>query len=131
MKMEVFSLIIPLIVIGLFLLLVIGSKVKEYKKHRKANLIYALVSALCFFIIGLTGFFGLVTMPFYYFIVIQALVLIIGSLNAYLLFRLLPWASAGKFIGPFLYSFAIVFIGGAFCCLHLSLRNCMTTGLFS
>jgi len=121
--MEVFGLIIPLIVIGLLLLVVIGSRIKEYKKHRKANLIYALVAALCFFIIGSTGFIGLVAEPFYYFIVIQALVLIVGSLNAYLLFRLLPWASTGKFIGPFLYSLAIAFLGGAFLLLAFILAK--------
>jgi hypothetical protein len=121
MKMEVLGFIISLLVIGLILLAVIGSRVKTYKKYRKANLLYALAAAGCFFIIGLTGFFGLAKVPLYFFIVIQALILIMGILHIYLLFKLLPWAASGKFVGEFLFSLAITIFGAAFLLLAFTL----------
>jgi hypothetical protein len=101
-------------IIALTLLLFVLTQAKEAAKYKNATIIYLVITALCIGIACLTGFLGLIDDHFTFFIVIQALFLIIGSLNAWLLYRLLPWASKDKFIWEFLFTFVIACFGAIF-----------------
>ncbi len=112
--------VIILFAVAVALLAFFMSRVKEATKYKKATIIYLVVTSLWMGITSLTGFLGLMDDLFSFFIVIQVLILIIGSLNAYLLYRLLPWASKDKFGWEFLYSFIIACFGAIFFLLGFS-----------
>ena len=118
--------VIIIFVIALALLSFFMSRVKESGKYKKETFIYLVISSLWMGITCLTGFLGLIDDLFLFFIIIQGLILIIGSFHAYFLYRLLPWASKNKFSWEFLYSFviacfgAIIFLLGFTFILHIS-----------
>ena len=93
------------------LLALILSRVKESKKHKKATIVYMIITALCFGIAGLTGFLGIINNLNTFFINIQILILILGILHGYFMYRLVPWTSKNKFIWEFLFSFATASLG--------------------
>jgi hypothetical protein len=106
--------IIIIIAIAIVLLSFFVAQVKEAAKYKKETIIYLVITSLCIGLTGLTGFLGLMDNLFLFFIIIQVLLLIIGSLNAYLLYRFLPWASKDKFVWEFFYSFVIACFGAIF-----------------
>jgi len=106
--------IIIIFIIAVALLSFFMARVKEAANYKKGTIIYLVITAFCLGITGLTGFLGLMDDLFSFFIVIQALILVIGSFHAVLLYRLLPWASKDKFIWEFLYSFVIACFGAIF-----------------
>ena len=114
MKVLGLGVIIILFVISVALFSVILSQVKEAKKYMKKTIIYLIVTALCFGITALTGFIGMKDDLVSFYFVIQVLILTIGVFHAYLLFRLLPWASKNKFLWEFLFSIAIAGLGAVF-----------------
>jgi len=104
--------IIIIFVIAIALLSFLMAQVKEAAKNKKKTVIYHLVIAsLCIGLTGLTGFLGLMDDLFLFFIVIQVLLLLIGSVHAYFLYRLLSWVSKNKFTWEFFYSFVIACFG--------------------
>jgi hypothetical protein len=106
--------VIILFAVAVALLAFFMSRVKEAAKYKKETIIYMVVTSLWMGITCLTGFLGLIDDLFLFFIIIQVLILIIGSLNAYFLYRFLPWASKDKFGWEFLYSFIIACFGAIF-----------------
>ena len=114
MKALGLGIIIIFLVIVVALLSFILSRVKEAGKYKNATIVYLVITALCFGIVCLTGFMGLMDNLLSFFIVIQVLILIIGILHAYFLYRLLPWTSKNKFVWEFLYSIAITCLGTIF-----------------
>jgi hypothetical protein len=106
--------VIIILAVAVALLAFFMSRVKEAGKYKKETIIYLVITSLWMGITCLTGFLGLIDNLFLFFIIIQVLILIIGSLNAYFLYRFLPWASKDKFVWEFLYSFVIACFGAIF-----------------
>ncbi len=121
MKSEVLLLCIILFVVSFILFTIITAKVKEAKKHKKTNLLYALATAFSFGLVGLAGFLGLKDMLFYYFIVLQLMILVIGILHTTFLYRFVPWTLRNSFWWPFLYTFMIACLGSVFLLLVFTL----------
>ena len=114
MQIALLKWYIILFVIAILLYSFVETKRKEAKEYRKKNLIYCIVAGLCFGIITLIGFLGLRNFSLYYFISLQALLLITGILHVQLVYKILPWTSRGSFLWEFLFGFGIVFIGAVF-----------------
>ncbi|MCX6252198.1 MAG: TssN family type VI secretion system protein [Bacteroidetes bacterium] len=99
-----------LLIVGVALYAIMMSKVRDATKHNKATIIYALLTALCIGISGLTGFFGLTEHPGSFLLVLQLMVLIVGILHSIFLFTLVPWTSKNKFVWEFFYTLIIACI---------------------
>jgi hypothetical protein len=114
MKTLTLGIIIVFFIIVVALLSLVLSRVKEAGKYKNETIIYLVITALCFGIICLTGFLGLMDYLLSFLLVIQLFILIIGTLHAYLFYKLLPWTSKDKFVWEFLYSIAIACFGAIF-----------------
>jgi hypothetical protein len=114
MKALGLGIIIILLIIVDALLSLTLSRVKEAKKYKKATIIYMIITALCFGIAGLTGLLGIIENLNSFFIITQVLILILGILHGYLLYRLVPWTSKNKFTWEFLFSIAAASLGAVF-----------------
>jgi len=114
MKALGLGILIVFFVVVVVLLSLILSRVKEAKKYKKATIIYMIITALCFGIAGLTGFFAIIQNLSAYFILLQVIILLFGILHSYLLYRLLPWTSKYRFTWEFLFTLATALLGAFF-----------------
>jgi hypothetical protein len=114
MKATGLGVLIIFVVIVVVLLSLTLARVKEAKKYKKVTIIYMIITAFSFGIAGLTGFCAIMQNLGAYFILLQVLILIIGILHSYFLYRLIPWTSKNKFIWEFLFSFSIALLGAFF-----------------
>jgi hypothetical protein len=111
MKALGLGILIIFLIIAIALVSLALSKVKGAKAYRKPTLLYLLITALCFGIAGISGFYVVNESIFYYYIHLQAMILILGILHAILLYSLIKWTDKTKFLWEFLYTLAIVFLG--------------------
>ena len=121
MKPEFLRLCIILFVLALVIFIIISAKATKAKPYKRINLLYAIITAFCFGIAGLTGYLGLIHIPFYYFIVIQILLLIIGILHVHFMYRFLPWTSRSFFWWEFLFGIMISSLGAVFMLLAFAI----------
>ena len=81
MKPEVLKVMIGLLAVSILVFSLLLAKAADVKKNKSANLLYVLVAGLCIGMMGLTQYLGLTEKPFYFFIVLQALMLILGIVH--------------------------------------------------
>jgi len=114
MKALGLGIVIVLMAIVVVLLSLTLSKAKEAKKYRKPTILYLLVTALCFGIAGLTGFFVIGDSLWDFYVLLQVLFLAIGILHALLLYKLLKWTDKTRFVWEFIFSIATACLGSVF-----------------
>jgi hypothetical protein len=114
MKALGLGIIIFLLIVAVTLLSLTLTRVKEASKYKKATIIYMIITAFCIGLTGLTGALGILVDLTEFFIVTQVLILILGTLHVYLLYKLVPWSSKNKFSWEFLFSVAVASLGSIF-----------------
>ncbi len=114
MKTEFIKWYIIIFVCALILYSVFENKVKDAKSSRKKNLIYCIAGGFIFGLVTLVAFFGLRNYSLYYFILIQALLLITGILHLKFFSNILPWSDRVSFWGELLFSIVIAWFGAFF-----------------
>jgi hypothetical protein len=121
MKPEILQVIIGLLVASILIYSMLLIKAEGAKKNKMANLLYILVAGFCIGLMGLTQYFGLTDKPFYFFILLQVLMLILGIIHNATIQKLLQWPSKATFLGEFLLTLNIATIGGVFLLLAITL----------
>ena len=106
--------IIIFFILGVTLLSLTFSKVKEAKKYKKATIIYMIITALCFGIAALTGLLGIINNLNVFFLVTQGFILVIGLLHVFFLYDLVPWTGKNRFLWEFMFSLATALFGAIF-----------------
>ena len=114
MQTDLIKWYIILFVVALILYSIVEKKVKDARPYRKKNLLYGVIGGLCFGVVTLFGLTGLNNFTVYYFILIQVLLLIIGIIHTYLVYKILPWSSNSSFWWEFLFKIMIACIGTIF-----------------
>ncbi|MCK5700140.1 MAG: hypothetical protein KAI29_03275 [Cyclobacteriaceae bacterium] len=123
MQTEFIKWYIFLFVIAFILYSIVEAKVKEAKAYRKKNLLYCIVGGISIGIIPLIAYFGLKNYSLFYFVAIQTLLLIIGILHSYFLYKILPWSSINSFWWEFLFSITIAAVGTILMLLSFTYLN--------
>lgn len=123
MKPEVLKVIIGLLVASVLLYSALLAKEEGVRKNKMANLLYLLIAGLCIGIMGLTQYFGLTGKPFYFFIVLQVLMLLLGIIHISVIQKLLRWPSKSSFTGEFLLTLNTAVTGGVMLLLAFTLAG--------
>ena len=121
MKPEVLKVMIGLLAVSILVFSLLLAKAADVKKNKSANLLYVLVAGLCIGMMGLTQYLGLTEKPFYFFIVLQALMLILGIVHHPAMEKFLLWPSRNSFTAEFLFTVLTALIGGVFLLLGFTL----------
>jgi hypothetical protein len=120
MKPEVLKVIIGLLVASVLVFSALLAKEEGVKKNKMANLLYILVAGLCIGIMGFTQYFGLSAQPFYFFILLQVLMLLWGMIHNIAIGKYLRWPSKTSFTGEFLLTLNTAASGGIFLLLSFT-----------
>ena len=129
MKSEFLPVIFGLLAASILIFSLLMAKEEGVKKNKIANLLYILVAGLCIGLMGLTQYFGLTGKPFYFFIVLQVLMLVLGIFHNPAMQKFLHWPSATSFMGEFLLTLNAAAIGGVFLLLAFTLIGMKNFGI--
>jgi len=121
MKPEVLQVIIGLLVASVLIFSALLAREESVRKKKMANLLYILVAGLCIGIMGLTQYFGLKEKSFYFFILLQLLMIGLGILHNAIIHKAIHWPSKTNFISEFLLTVNTAAIGGIFLLLSFTL----------
>lgn len=121
MKPEVLKVLVGLLTVSILIFSLLLTKAADVRKNKSANLLYILVAGLCIGMMGLSQYLGLTEKPFYFLIVLQALMLILGIVHQPAMEKFLLWPSRTSFTAEFLFTLLTALIGGVFLLLVFTL----------
>jgi len=120
MKPEVLRIIIGLLVIAIVLFSTLLARDERVRGNKTANLLYIVIAGLCMGVMGFSQLLGFSEKPLLFFIVLQALMLLLGIIHLSVMARFLRWTSHTSYIPEFLLTLTTVAIGGLFLLLALT-----------
>ena len=111
MESELLTTAAALLAFSIILFLVFASKAREAKKYLKYNLLYIIVAGLCIGLTGFAGFLGFLETPYYFFFLLQILILVLGVLHVIFFPKLLRWGKESSFFWSLIFTVIIGIVG--------------------
>lgn len=123
MKSEVLSIVYVLLALAIIFFGLMSMRVPGAGTHNKVNLLYIAAGGLCIGVLGFVQLAGLSGKTYLFFIILQLLLLGLGMLNTFCLYKFLPWSSRTSFWGPLLITLAVAALGSALLLLAFELSG--------
>jgi hypothetical protein len=121
MKPEVLKVIIGLLVASVLIFSALLAKDEGIRKKKGLTILYILIAGLCLGMLGFIQYFGLKEKPFFFFILLQIMILVIGIIHISIMKKTLRWSSNESLSSELLLTLNTSVAGGVFLLLTFSL----------